>query len=291
MTIGSGNGGSATVVTMSMVWERTTQVMSGRFGMLATIAALLGIVPALLPAAAAPAPAAGAGVGMSAAAGAPGGLAVIVSLCSIWSALALTAAASSPSVDRVGTALRLGGRRLPVAIGLWLVIGVLAALVLIVPVAILGARGADLSAWLSGDLAHAVSPGAALGTLAFLLLVLALGLWLSARLFLLNAVLVNEKRGIGSLARAFELSRGYTWRLVGVLLLFGIVYLVLFLAVRSVAGTLFELLLGSGAPAAALILTQLASATLSAGFAVVISTFAAQLYRSVSGMEAAEAFS
>ena len=283
------------MVTMSRVWDRSTEVMSGRFGMLATIAGLLGVLPPLIQATLAqPRFVAGMSVASTPAAagmsGAVGLLGLIVGLCAIWSSLALTAAASSPAVDSVGSALTAGARRLPVAIGLTVLIAIVAVVVLVVPIGVLGAGGVNYAAVQARDFAHAFSPGAVVGVLVGFLIALVLGLWLSARLFLFNAVLVNERRGFGTFARSFELTRGLTWRILGVLLLFGIVFLVLLMAVGSVAGVLFGLLLGSTSPTAVLVLSQLITSTVSAGFAVVFATFGAQLYRSVTGAEAAATF-
>jgi hypothetical protein len=282
------------MVTMSTVWDRSTEVMAGRFGMLATIAGLLGVLPRVLQSTLVP-PRIVAGMAMApgpaaAASGVAALASLVVALCAIWSGLALVAAASSPAIDSVGAALATSARRLPVAIGLTLLIGIVAVVVLIVPIVILGASGMNMAALRTGDVAHAFSPGAVLGVVIGFLIALIVGLWLTARLFLFNPVLVNERRGFGSIARSFALTRGLTWRLIGVLLLFGIVFLVLTMAVGSVAGILFGLLLGSGAPTAALVLTQLTTSTVSAGFAIVFATFSAQLYRSITGTEAAEAF-
>jgi hypothetical protein len=72
-----------------------------------------------------------------------------------------------------------------------------------------------------------------------------------------------------------------------VLLIFFLVFGVLSFAVSSVVGVVFALALGQSA---ATFLTTVVSALVGAGFGIVLATFTAQLYRLLTGAEAAETF-
>ena len=104
------------------------------------------------------------------------------------------------------------------------------------------------------------------------------GLWLSARMFVLNPVIVNERLGVKAFARSFALTKGHVWRLIGFMLLVGIVLIVSVLATQFVIGTVMALIFS---PGIALFVTSILVSVLTAAYTVVIATFAAQFYVSV----------
>ena len=279
------------MVTMSAIWDRTAEVLRGRGSMLAGIAALLLFLPAVIQAAVS----AYAG-GTPAALGLAGLVGIVVVLMAVWGNLALVAAAGDPPINRQA-ALAVGGRRLAPTIGLTLLVGLAVVLVAVPGIAMLaGGAGASASrlTTLTVDDAAAFavggSPGLILAGSLYLFLFGLAVFWLGARLALSLPVLVNERRGLHSIARSFELTRGLAWRIVGVILLFLILLLVALSAAQLVLTVLARLLLGAGGIPTAQFVGAVAGAAVTAGATVVSSTFVAQLYRVVSGRETAHAF-
>ncbi len=126
-----------------------------------------------------------------------------------------------------------------------------------------------------------------LGLWALLLQQLALVvLWVSARLLPINAVVALERRGIGAIRRAFELTRGMTWKLIGVLILYAIVAGVAVSAAQFVVGGIVGLLTSStGALSPTVIAASFAVAAVSAALALYQSAFVGKLYRDVVGQQ------
>ncbi len=267
------------MVRLGNVWDSTVEVLSGRGAMLAGIAALLIVLPGVVSNILST---------MMRTGMASRGLALAVMLVAllsvvftIWGQLAITAAASDPGILR-RDAFALGLRRLPVALGVYLII-IAVAILLMFPIGIaIGVSGVNLAQ--PGSM---IAQGLPAGTRGFVVLyVLALvvfAFWITARLFLLNPVLVNERDGVASLGRSFALTRGLVWRVLGFVLLAGIVLLVGMLAAQLVAGLIFRLLLGADNLALAAILTGVVTQTVTAIYVVVIATFAARLYVAVTG--------
>ncbi len=106
----------------------------------------------------------------------------------------------------------------------------------------------------------------------------AVALWLTARLVPLFPVIVNERLGVAALRRAFALSRGTAGRMIGVIILFGIVLLVVVMAVTLVVGSIAALLLGREAEGAIAFVVALASGAVTAAATVVQTVFYARFY-------------
>lgn len=268
------------MVRMSGVWDRASDVIAGRRGILASIALLFVWLPGLVRAAARLAVN---GAGPAAAAPMPGsfwlvsilGLAVLV-LGAIGN-LALVAVASDPSVGR-GEALRIALNRLGAYVGIMLLV-ITAFVVLAVPLVIAVLSAYPSLAALQAGAVPQVSAGLGLFVLVYSLVLAVFFLWVEARLLVvLVPVIVNERLGLRSVARAFALTRGLTWRIVGVLLLFLVVFVVALLAAQGVVGVTLRLLLGYDHLALALFLTAAIVSMVSCAFSVVISVFSAQLY-------------
>lgn len=296
--------GATTMASISVIWDRTTEVLRGRLGMLATIAILLIFVPAVIQsiyfatviqgspmmfsAGAMVAAGAGAGTGQMSVYGL---LSLVFSILRVWGSLALVAATLTPAVQSVGEAVGLGGKRLLPMIGLSILL-VIAGIVLMIPFfAILTAGGFSFLALAHGGMTPGAGLGATIG-IAFLyvLVLLVVFLWALARLFVFVPVLVGERLGVGTYGRSFQLTRGYTWRLIGVLLLLGIVAWIASAATSAVVGLIARLVMGADHVGASVAGAQIGSAAVSAAFAVVYAAFTAQFYRSRTGMEAAETF-
>ncbi len=274
---------------MNDVWDRAADVLRGRARMLAAVAFFLSFLPQVAQAAVTAAFA----VTSVAYYFTVGVVALAVALLAIWSNLAVVAAASDPSTD-LRRALSIGAARLPTAIGLTLLF-VLGMVALLMPVLVMvGASGIDV-----GALNHRVtpvdlagtSPGAIVGAFLFLtVIVLPILIWVSARLAVFNPVLVNERLGLRTFARSWRLTHRLTWRIIGVFLLAAVLYAVVAGAAQLVIKLLFRLLLGTGGGGTAVFMGTLFTAAASAAFGVVTATFTAQLYRTLTGREAAETF-
>lgn len=203
---------------------------------------------------------------------------LVASLVMLWAELAVVALAIAPG--ELGGAMRRAALRLPVVIGIGLLLAV-GALVLALPaLGILLAYHVDfVTAAAAGE---PVTPSAAPAAwiALYALIVLPLVLWLAARLVLVAPVVLEERRGIGAIARSFALTRGLAARIIGVLLLYGVVTLVLTVAVQFAAGTVFGILFGSDdGLGLASIVTLLLTAVVETGMAVLLWAFIGKLYR------------
>lgn len=273
------------MVTMSSVWDRTTDVLSGRAGMLTRIA----LVALFLPAVVRDGWAAYAGATSTATTLIGGILALLVLLATIWGQLAITAVASDPATTQ-GDATRQATRRFGPALAIYAAAVLVAALLFAPMIVALAGSNIDWTAMSRGQ-APQISAGVVgfVGIYAIILFIAFVVL--TARLFLLNPVILNERAGLHSYARSWSLTRGLAWRIIGVVLLFAIVLGIASSAVALVAGIVLRLLLGAEALATVQFLTALVSAAVTTVYVVVVAVFAAQLYAAISGRRAADILS
>lgn len=279
------------MVRINAVWDRTVEVLRGRASMLGGIAFVLLFLPNLVQNAitaffATPSAGYFAVVGL---------VALGLGVLSIWGNLSIVAAASDPATDR-GAAMAIGASRLPTAIGLSLLM-LLAVFVLMLPAFVfLGASGLPFQTFTRATQPvnvdfSGVSGGAVAGAVLYFLFVLfPVVIWLSARLCLFAPVVVNERLGLQTFGRAWRLTRGLTWRIIGIFILFGLVYAIVSGAATLVVQIVFRLLLGENGTPLATFLGGICGGAAAAAFGVVTGTFTAQLYRMVSGREAAQTF-
>ncbi|WP_294356286.1 hypothetical protein [uncultured Sphingomonas sp.] len=260
---------------MGVVWDRTVDVLQGRSGILARLAILFLFVPGVLSAA----------VSSAATPGTP--LAFVSSLVSIAASiiliagvLAITAVASDPDVD-AAQATRIGVERLLPALGAIALIMILLFVVMIPITLLIMHAGATFNP-ATGRFDLARASGSALQLAGVIgLLALIVGLWLTAKIAPLFAVIVNERRGLGAFARSFRLTRGSALRLIGVIILYGIVVIVAVMAATVVAGIAARLLLGPDAPGGVAFVTGVASSAVTALLTVVQTVFYARFYVAV----------
>ena len=260
------------MIRIGTIWDRTTEVIGGRLDILAAIATLLlfgpNVVQAVLVALAGPS-------GALATVAALLGLVVLV--LTIWGTLALTAVASDPAVDRA-RGIAIGRDRLGAGLAVLLVVVVVTIVASLPGVILLVASGFDMERARQGlDQTDMDFSRAGMAILWFFLLTL-VGLWFSARMVPLFAVVVNERRGLGAFARAFALTRGSTIRLIGVMILYAIVILVVLAATTTVFGLIFRLILGPESPGGVRLVTSIVSAVVTAAFAILQNAFSAQFY-------------
>lgn len=177
---------------------------------------------------------------------------LLVGLLALTGALAIYALALRPGIS-VAEALGLALRRLPVLVGAMLLIG-------------LGFGGAVIIASVIGSIA-AMGAGKSAGVALMVALLLPVVLFVSVRLLLLNAVVLNEPAGsIEAIRRGWRLTTGHFARLAGFLA----ALLLLMLVVQLVSQMLFGL--------AGIMLGGSALATLFAGLAVAAVNALVQVY-------------
>lgn len=255
-----------TGVKIGTVWDRTTEVIGGRGNMLAWIAAIGIFVPSVVQAAFRDFALPGAAI-----------VSTLGTLVTLWAQLAIVAASSDPATTRSSAQQIATARFLP-AIGV-LALVVVVAFVLAVPgIGLLAASGFDFAAAQANRPQAAIDVGKAAGSGLYFFVFGLFMIWAGARLSVLYPVIVNERRGLGAIARSFRLTRGLTWKIIGVLILYAIVFLVALMAATSITGLVFRLILGANQAALALFLAGIAGAAVTTIFAVLQAVFTAQLY-------------
>lgn len=271
------------MIRIGDVWDSTTDVLAGRAGALAQLSALAFALPLVVQGAVR---IYGGGSTGAAAVGALIGLVALIVV--MWGLMAVIALASDPATTR-DAAGRLARARLPKALLVALTaVGVSFALAL-PPVVALVVSGYDFAAaGAARDVATmpTMTPAAARFASLYSLALSIAGLWVGARLSVLLPVVVNEQRGIGAFARSWTLTRGLTWKLIGVGLVFSVVYFVAQRAVQPVVGLVFQLLLGPDHAPTALFAAAVAGAAVFAAFLVVVQVFAARLYATLARVPA-----
>lgn len=263
------------MVRMGNVWDRTVEVLNGRTGMIAAIAAVGLFLPAIVRDA-------------YVALGTPGTMAFVVIgsalsllalLAMIWGQLAIIAVATHPATTR-DAAGRQARARLGPAFGITLLLGIVAVLAMLPPIVVLMRSGFDIAAAARGTpaLGGALSAGAGMFVILYSLVYVVAAIWIAARLVLLNPVILNARLGLGAIARSVALTRGLTWRIIGVVILFGIAVVVATGAAQSVSGVIFRLVLGASGTGLAAFLASAVGTLVTTGFTALAAVFTAQLY-------------
>lgn len=260
------------MINIGTVWDRTMSVIAGRFGILLSLALLLLIAPPLVQAAIDTL--SGPSFAIRAMQMA---MALVVFVAAAIGAIAITAVASSPDVDRA-SALAIGRARLGPFIGVSLIIGLTFGLISLPGLILVGVSGFSVEQARAGGAQDAVNLTLLGIGILYLFLLAPLMLWAAARLVPLGAVIVNERRGIGAIARSFALTRGATLKLIGVLILYGVVFLVVLTAATSVIGLVARLLAGANGTVAVSLAVAAATAFVTALFSILQAVFGASLY-------------
>jgi len=258
---------------MGTVWDRTAEFLSDNLGAILPVALLAFFVPASIE-----------GSFQAAKAGAGTALAlslylvqIAFGILSIWGSLTISAMALD--MADVRGAGRIGRDRLLPALAVSvLIFAAMFVLALPVPLA-LQLGGYDVMEIARGNNVS-LSPQIAGGIALYMLVALCLILWIGARLFVTNPVIVREKRMFSSLRQSWKLTRGMTWRIIGVILLFALISWVSILAANMVFGSIFTLVAGGSADGISLagVLTSVVVAAVQTGFTVLVPAFTAKLY-------------
>ncbi len=260
-------------VKMTRVWDATTEFLNERASAVFAVAAGMIFAPALVSGV----------LERSVAPNTPGMAAVqligiVLSLVTAAGALAITALAIRPM--RAGEAAGIGARRLLPFFGVSIAVLAVVFVAVIPVVAILIAGGVDLEALAAGSIAApGMGTGMTFALLGYMVVAFVVAIWVSARLVVLLPVIVAERRGLGAIGRAWHLTRGHALKIVGLLLLYGIVAAVLSGGIGAAVGAIGTLL-GAGQPGlsvgAALVAVVLA--VISTMLSVVQSAFTGKLY-------------
>jgi len=273
--------GENVMVRMGLVWDRTTEVLQGRSGILARLALLYLFLPGVVSA------------GVSSIVTPNSALAILSGLISIaatvlliMGVLAITAVASDPAVDGAHAQRIAAARLLPALAAVALII--VALLLVALPIiALIVQSGATLDPVTQRFDLSTATPGS-LGTAGLITLAAAvLGIWVSVKLVPLFAVIVNERLGLGAARRSFRLTRGSVLRLLGVIILYVIVVLVAMAAATSVVGLIARLLLGADAASGVAFVVGVVSSAVTAVATVVQTVFYARFYVAASERAAA----
>jgi len=264
-------------VNMGTIWDRTTRFLGDNLRAALPVVTLAILLPQAV----------GGIVQLGAASiGQPAaqGIGLILTLIALWGQLFLIAFALRPEAgtQAAGTVATGGyGRALLVMLVLFVVL----LLLLVPPAIVLAGSGVDLAQLASGQ-PPATEPDISIGAGLFLglytIALLIVALFVMARFTPLYAVLLAERRGLGAIGRSIAITRGLTWKLVGVWLLFLLVFVVASAAARSVLGVIVGLIFSSDAvfsPAA--VVGAIAAALVTTGFTVIVAAFSANLYRAV----------
>lgn len=271
------------MVRIGAVWDSALEAVRGRAGMILPIAAFALFGPSVVQSAMGSYLAATPGTAPTF-----GGslLVMIVSvglmLLTLWGALAITAITSHPEVTTADAGRRASQRLLPL-VGVSVVLALASALLVVPLFGLVAAAGVDFTAIGTPGYQPQLSGGASIAAMLYSLVMLGLALWIFARLLPLVPVVLHERRGLGAIGRAFRLTSGMGGKLVGVFILYVIVLGVSTLAVQSVLGLVFRLVLGGDAVSTARFLGGVAGAVVSAGLSVLSYAFVSRLYAMLAG--------
>ncbi|HEY0621580.1 glycerophosphoryl diester phosphodiesterase membrane domain-containing protein [Sphingomonas sp.] len=261
------------MVSMGTVWDRTAEFLSDNLGIVLPVALGAIFVPAAISGSLS-----GLQQGAAPGLGAVLGLAsLLLAIVTFWGQLAITALALDPAIGRA--AMRVATQRLPAALLVTIAL-FLALFLLVIPVGIIMAlSGADLSVAATGAMPR-IPPAAGLWVLLYFLVLLPVLFWLTARLVVILPVITGEKAMFGAIPRSWSLTRGAALRIVGVLILYGIVASVAYLAATTAFGAIITLIAGRGEDGLSLatVLTVIVGGAVSTAFTVLGTAFTAKLY-------------
>jgi hypothetical protein len=203
---------------------------------------------------------------------------VVMTLVTLWAQLALTAMVVVPTEPAGPVATRGIGRAILAMLALLVVFAVATAPVVL---GIAASGGTLVHDGCDANATFFTSHPNPFVMLYGILLVVVSAV-VSVRLTLLYPVVIGENLAIGAIGRAFRLTRGITWKLIGVWLLFGLVNAIASAAVSSAFGAIFGLLAPNAGPfAVTSILVAILRAAVQTAFTVIVAVFSAQLYVAV----------
>lgn len=268
-------------LSISRAWEETRHVLAHDGRLLGTVALALFALPAAIMGAVIPG---GLGAAMFAALQgkslSAAVLLVVLLLVMLVGQLSITRLTIGPSVS-VGGSIAHAVRRLPVYVGVGLIVGIaLMAALMVIAIVVGVAAGPGAS-----EEQLASSPGMLLAVMAMV----AVYLFLLARIIsMAAAVTSSERHGVfGVLRRSWSLTSGSFWRLFGFLLVFFIGAGVLLVAIGSVVGVVVQLMLGTLEPmAASTLVLALVDGAVSGAVSLLLVVMLARIYVQLAGPQA-----
>jgi hypothetical protein len=259
------------MLQIGTVWDRTTAFASSMTSAILPIALLLVFLPVSVQTALEP-------LLLKMSIGPRLGAMTIFWAMELLGTLAIIVLALG-ATNRAGEAVRAASPRLLPAIGIFVLLGIVAG-VLALPM-IIGMKGAGigLTAMQAGFTPSLITPGLALFVALYGIAYIIVIIWATARLLVIEPVVLAERRGIGAIMRSVRLTRGMTWKLVGVLLLYGIVASIAALAAETVFGSILRLIApDDGDIGIASVITAIIVAAVSTAFKVLAAIFVGKLY-------------
>jgi hypothetical protein len=186
--------------------------------------------------------------------------------------LTISAIALRPGIS-VREAIEAGLRRLPMAIVILFLLGLICLAILIASSFIVGLIGRAGSMALPQMVA-----------LASVTAVIPM-IWVAVRFVLVWPLLIDRGTGpMETLRYSFQMTKGHAWKIAGVFMITGLVYMLLTAAVQVGAGTVLMLIARAlGRPAMGLVLTDVLVSGAAAAYASVWTIFIAALYGRMSG--------
>jgi hypothetical protein len=263
-------------LSISQAWDESRAVLAHDGKLIATVALALIVLPAAILGAISPG---GLGTAIFAIAESNSigllALFLLILLVILTGQLAITRLALGPSVS-VGGAIANAARHLLSYVLVALIAGAVLFLVLVIAAAIVGATVAP------GMTEEEIAGSPAV--IIVVLLLLALYFFLLAR-FVGLAAAITTAEGLGPIAtirRAWSLTSGHSWRLLGFLIVFMIGTGIALFAVTSVVASVAQLLLGkiesmSASALVAALVEALASGAVTIVFAVMLARIYTQL--------------
>ena len=199
---------------------------------------------------------------------------IVAKIWEIVGQLAITALVLTPGIS-VAESITLGGRRLGKVFLIGLLIFAL-AIVVCVPVVIWGySNNIDMVAVLR-------DPRSMPTPLALYILAIAAGtIWLTARLLLINAIIVDRNPPFRAiLGDAFALTRGIAAQLILALIIYAVIAAIVGQVVRFVGGSIFALIAGiTQSPFLGAVLLAITSGVVSAALGLFATIFIAMVYK------------
>ena len=259
-------------LSITKAWNETAAFVKQDAGPLFTIAFALMVLPGVVLEVLTPRVAGGAASAL---------LVLPVVLVMVVLSLVGSIAIASLALGRervVGSALAHGLRRFLPLLGASLLIALAAALVAVPPVFLLGVPLEELAG-------PSPSPEAAARFMLLFLILTVLLLFIWVRLMVMTPVAAAEPAGpIDIIRRSWALTGGHFWKLLGFVLLFAIAFVVVAMAVTSVAGIALRVATGSTDPGTiGGLLVILISGLLNALFIVLMTSMIARIYAQLTG--------
>jgi hypothetical protein len=273
-------------LSITQAWNETAEFVQREAGLIFPISFLLLALPNALLEAFTPAPAV---PGQAPAAGLWLLLVPALIVASLIGNIAISYLALRPGAS-VGEALRRGARRmLPLlAAGILIAIAFIVLFFVFAIIAVMLIPGAMTAAQQGG----APTPAMVTAVVIVFVAILPVALYFLARLLLVTPIAAAESAGpFGMMGRSWSLTAGFVWKLIGFLLLVGILVGVLTAAIRAVAGILFALVAGPldpGSTSAWLVIVVMSLVNMV--IAAYLPSLTARIYAQLSGAGTTEVF-